>query len=93
VDLDSFGPPACAPAERCTSRCRSSLEQHLGVFGVRVVVKVVLSEALAGQPALAAFSDLDHEIFDVIRAGWKHSDEVEAPLLVLVPGSVGDQAM
>jgi hypothetical protein len=56
-------------------------------------VLVVFAEALLGQPALAALGDLDDEILDVPGGGWEHFDEVEPPLLVLVPGTIGDEAV
>ena len=54
---------------------------------------VVFTETPPGQPALATLGDLDDEVLDVPGGGWEQVDEVEPPSLVLVPGSVGDQAV
>jgi hypothetical protein len=93
VDLDALGSPASPLAQRSAPRRRSGLEQHLGVIGIGIVVLVVFAEALLGQPALAAVGDLDDEVLDVPGGGWEHVDDGEPTLLVLVPDTIGDEAV
>ena len=93
VDLDAPGPSASPQAQGHTPCRRGGLKQHLGIIGIRVIVWGVLTEALAGQPALAALSDLDHEVLDLVGARWNDIDEPEAPPLVLVPGAVRNEAV
>ena len=99
VDLDALGPSAGPLTQRGTPRGRGGLEQALGIIGIGIValvvlvVLVVLAEALLGQPALAALGDLDGQVLDVACGGREDGDEAQPPLLVAVPGAVGDEAV
>ncbi len=93
VNLDALGPSASPQAQGRTPCRRGGLDQHLGIIGIRVIVWVVLTEALTGQPSLAALSDLDHEVLDLVGVWWNDIDEPEAPPLVLVPGAVRNEAV